>query len=62
MRKEFIDPNTGHLALFGCNGRLIKRSLLIENSIFFDENLRWNEDKTFAWRVFKFCKKRSLYS
>ncbi len=67
MRKEFSDPNTGHLGLFGCNGRLIKRSLLIDNNIFFDENLRWNEDKTFAWRVLSFVKKavyirKKLYS
>jgi hypothetical protein len=67
MRKEFSNPNTGHLGLFGCNGRLIKRSLLIENNLFFDENLRWNEDKTFAWRVLSFVKKavyvrKKLYS
>jgi glycosyltransferase involved in cell wall biosynthesis len=67
MSKEFINPNTGHLGLFGCNGRLIKRSLLIDNNLFFDENLRWNEDKTFAWRVLSFVKKavyvrKKLYS
>lgn len=67
MKKEYDDPNTGHLGLFGCNGRLIRRSLLIDNNIFFDESLRWNEDKTFAWFVLSHVKKaiyvrKKLYS
>jgi len=41
MKRELNDASLGHLGLFGCNGRLIKRSLLIDNKIFFDENLRW---------------------
>jgi|TARA_B100001964_G_scaffold138660_1_gene152952 glycosyltransferase involved in cell wall biosynthesis len=49
MKNEYDNPNTGHLGLFGCNGRLIKRSLLFEKNILFDESLKWNEDKTFAW-------------
>lgn len=57
MKEEYENPNTGHLGLFGCNGRLIRRSLLIDNNIFFDESLRWNEDKTFAWLVLSYVKK-----
>ena len=51
MKKELHDASLGHLGLFGCNGRLIKRTLLIKNNIFFNENLRWMEDKTFGWNV-----------
>ena len=51
MKNEYENPNTGHLGLFGCNGRLIKRSLLIKKNLLFDESLKWNEDKTFAWLV-----------
>lgn len=54
MKRELHDASLGHLGLFGCNGRLIKRSILIENNIFFNENLRWMEDKTFAWNVLSF--------
>ena len=57
MKEEYENPNTGHLGLFGCNGRLIRKSLLIDNNIFFDESLRWNEDKTFAWLVLSHVKK-----
>lgn len=57
MKNEYDNPNTGHLGLFGCNGRLIKRSLLIEKNILFDESLKWNEDKTFAWLVLSHIEK-----
>tara|TARA_Y200000002_G_scaffold364793_1_gene354091 strand:- start:687 stop:1778 length:1092 start_codon:yes stop_codon:yes gene_type:complete len=57
MKNEYENPNTGHLGLFGCNGRLIKKSLLIEKNIQFDESLKWNEDKTFAWLVLSHVKK-----
>ncbi len=67
MKNEYDNPNTGHLGLFGCNGRLIKRSLLIEKNILFDETLKWNEDKTFAWLVLSHVEnaiyvKNKLYS
>ena len=67
MKRELNDASLGHLGLFGCNGRLIKRSLLIDNKIFFDENLRWMEDKTFAWNVLSYVKdaryiRKQLYS
>ena len=57
MKNEFDNPNTGHLGLFGCNGRLIKRSLLLKKNILFDESLKWNEDKTFAWLVLSYVEK-----
>jgi len=67
MKKELHDTSLGHLGLFGCNGRLIKRSLLTKNNIQFDEKLRWMEDKTFAWRVLGFVRearyiRKQLYS
>tara|TARA_B100001989_G_scaffold234380_1_gene194923 strand:- start:134 stop:1222 length:1089 start_codon:yes stop_codon:yes gene_type:complete len=67
MKRELHDASLGHLGLFGCNGRLIRRSLLIRNKIFFDQNLRWMEDKTFAWNVLSFVKnaryvRKQLYS
>jgi glycosyltransferase involved in cell wall biosynthesis len=57
MKRELYDASLGHLGLFGCNGRLIKRSLLKKNKIFFDEKLRWMEDKTFGWKVLSYGKK-----
>lgn len=57
MKDEYENPNTGHLGLFGCNGRLIKRSLLIKKNLLFDESLKWNEDKTFAWLVLSHLEK-----
>ena len=67
MRRELHDASLGHLGLFGCNGRLIKRTLLTNNNIFFDEKLRWMEDKTFGWNVLSFVKearylRKQLYS
>ncbi len=67
MERELYDPTLGHLGLFGCNGRLIKRKLLVENDILFDENIRWLEDKIFAWNVLKHVQKakyvrKQLYS
>jgi len=67
MKRELHDASLGHLGLFGCNGRLIKRSLLIKNKIFFNEKLRWMEDKTFAWNVLSFVREaryihKQLYS
>jgi glycosyltransferase involved in cell wall biosynthesis len=67
MKRELHDASLGHLGLFGCNGRLIKRSLLEKNKIFFDEKLRWMEDKTFGWNVLSHVKEaryihKQLYS
>lgn len=54
MIKELHDPTLGHLGLIGCNGRLIKRSIITDNNILFDEKLRLLEDKTFGWNVLSF--------
>jgi len=67
MKRELHDISLGHLGLFGCNGRLIKRSLLTKNNIQFDEKLRWMEDKIFAWKVLSFVRearyiRKQLYS
>jgi len=67
MQRELHDPSLGHLGLFGCNGRLIKRSIIIDNNIFFEEKLRWLEDKTFCWGVLSFVRsaryiRKQLYS
>ena len=69
MRKEIYEHNPlfGHLGLFGCNGRLIKRSIIHDNKILFCEELRFLEDKVFAWDVLGFVKKaryvrKQLYS
>lgn len=59
MFKELSDTSLGHLGLFGCNGRLIKRSILIENKILFEEKLRLMEDKIFGWNVLSVCKNAS---
>ena len=67
MERELHDPTLGHLGLFGCNGRLIRRKLLVDNNLLFDENIRWLEDKIFAWNVLKHVRKakyvrKQLYS
>ena len=59
MFRELHDPTLGHLGLFGCNGRLIKRSILEENK-YFEEKLRLMEDKIFGWNVLSFVE-RILY-
>jgi len=67
MKKEVSDPTLGHLGLFGCNGRLIKRSIISENNILFEENFLFLEDKTFCWKVLSYVNKaiyirKQLYS
>jgi len=67
MRDELYDPTLGHLGLFGCNGRLIRRSIIVENDIKFEEKLRWLEDKTFCWDILSHVKtakyvRKQLYS
>tara|TARA_Y100000996_G_C22541059_1_gene650080 strand:- start:123 stop:1211 length:1089 start_codon:yes stop_codon:yes gene_type:complete len=67
MKKEVNDPTLGHLGLFGCNGRLIKRSIIINNNIFFEEKFMLLEDKIFCWDILGHVKKaiyvrKQLYS
>ena len=48
MRKRFYDPIfTG--AIFGIIGKLIRRSIISDNNILFEEELRYLEDETFSW-------------
>ncbi len=61
------NPLFGHLGIFGCNARLIKSSIIHDNKIFFCEELRYLEDKTFGWDILGFAKniyylKKQLYS
>ena len=50
ITKRFDDPiSTGKF--FGLTGRLIKRSVIVENKILFEEKLRYLEDDTFMWDI-----------
>lgn len=67
MQKEIHNPSLGHLGLFGCNGRLIRNSIIKANNISFIEELRYFEDKTFGWDLFGKIKnahyiRKQLYS
>jgi glycosyltransferase involved in cell wall biosynthesis len=57
LRELHNVTESGHLGLFGCNGRLIRRSIIIENKVFFDEKMRLLEDKIFGWNLLSFCHK-----
>jgi hypothetical protein len=37
--------------LVGIQGKLIKRSLISQNNIYFEEKLRYLEDETFSWDI-----------
>ena len=57
MKKRWYDP----LRLNGItdfSGRLIRRAIIIDNKIFFEESLRYMEDETFVW----ICKKCYIYT
>ena len=62
MRRELHDPSLGHLGLFGCNGRLIRRSIIIDNNILFEEQLRWHEGHSILLGYFRICSKCEVYS
>ena len=66
MRRRFYDP-LYFLGLFDLTGRLIKRSIISDNNIFFVEELRYLEDETFIWDVIAFVRsaryvRKQLYS
>ena len=48
MKKRFYDPLC-LMGLFDFAGKLIKRTVIIDNKIFFEESLRYMEDETFVW-------------
>ena len=66
MRKRFYDPLPA-VRLFGNTGRLIRRSIISDNNILFEEKLRYMEDEVFAWDIFAFVRsvryvRKQLYS
>lgn len=66
LLKRFSDPFE-YSGIFLHYGKLIKRSLLINNKIFFVEKLRYLEDEIFGWDTLSFTKnvaylKEQLYS
>jgi glycosyltransferase involved in cell wall biosynthesis len=55
MKKRWYDP----LRLNGITyftGMLIRRSIIIDNKIFFEESLRYMEDETFVWCLLGYIK------
>ena len=67
MREQVHFNSFGHLGLFGINGRLIRRSIITDNNITFDEKLRYGEDEIFSWYILSFIKnaryvQKQLYS
>jgi glycosyltransferase involved in cell wall biosynthesis len=56
MRKRFNDP-ISNVGIFGLTGRLIKKSLILNNKIYFNEKLRYLEDEIFSWNVLSFAHK-----
>ena len=66
IKKRLYDPFYSQ-GLIGVTGRLIKRSIISENKLFFEEQLRYLEDETFSWDILAYCKKakyirKQLYS
>ena len=49
MRRRFYDTKSTTTALFDLTGRLIRRSIISDNNILFEEELRYLEDETFSW-------------
>jgi len=60
MRTRLHDPlSSSSSRLFALNGRLIRRSIISENNILFQEELRYLEDETFMWDVLAFVQSAS---
>jgi len=69
MREEIFNhnPKFAQFGIFGCNSRLIKRSILQNNKVLFREELRFFDDKVFGWNILSFVNKvkyirKQLYS
>ena len=56
LKKRFYEPLYMG-GIIGCTGRLIKRSIIIKNRVFFNEKLRISEDETFSWNISSYVKK-----
>lgn len=66
MRKRFYDPFHTEIKI-GDRARLIRRSIIVDNNILFDEKLRYMEDEIFQWRILAFIRtaryvRKQLYS
>ena len=66
MRKRFYDP-LSTMGVLGLTGRLIRRSIISDNNILFEEELRYLEDETFVWDILAFVRsvryvRKQLYS
>jgi glycosyltransferase involved in cell wall biosynthesis len=66
MRRRFYDPLPA-VGLFDHQGKLIRRSIISDNNILFEEKLRYLEDETFAWDILAFVRSaryvhKQLYS
>ena len=56
MKQQIHFNSFGAHGLFGINGRLIKRSIIVDNKLLFEESLRYLEDDTFAWDLLSFVR------
>ena len=66
IKKRIYDPLYMQ-GLMGLTGRLIKRSIINQNNLSFEEGLRYLEDEVFSWDTLAYCKKakyirKQLYS
>ena len=66
LKKRIYDP-LYVVGLIGIKGRLIKRSIITQNNLSFEEGLRYLEDEVFGWDILAHCKKakyirKQLYS
>jgi len=66
MRKRFHDPFHTEIKI-GDRARLIRRSIIRDNNILFDEKLRYMEDEIFQWCILTFIRtaryvRKQLYS
>jgi len=55
IKKRLYDPLYIE-GFLGITGRLIKRSLIIDNNIYFQKDLRYLEDEIFSWDILSLCK------
>ncbi len=53
MKKRFFYPHESH-RIFDLTGKFIKRDIILNNKISFDDELRYLEDECFMWSVLSF--------